>query len=211
MDSEVLAEVRHLFAPEEGALANARARVPDHLDAPTPEVGALLRWAALTCRARTAVEIGSGGGISGLWLVPALGERGVLTSIEPDPHAQALATSAYAEGGIEARIRAILSDPTAVLPRLSDGAYDLVLLQGPSSSFPTALEHARRLLRPGGILIARGVLRHGEHAEQLARFLDALAGDELLPASVLPLDGGLVLATRGDDPADADPAGGTRH
>lgn len=206
MDSEVLAEVRHLFAPEEGALAAARTRAPDHLEVPTPEVGALLRWAATTCRAGSAVEIGAGGGISGLWIVPALGARGVLTSIESDPHAHALATTAYAEAGVEGRIRAILSDPNDVLPRLSDGAYGLVLLQGVPSGFVGALAHARRLLRPGGMLIARGVLRHGHHAEDLARFLDALASDELLTCSVLPLDGGLVLATRGEDPTE-DPTG----
>ena len=199
MDSEVLAEVRQLFAPEEGALAAARTRAPDHLAVPTPEVGALLRWAAITCRAGSAVEVGSGGGISGLWIVPALSARGVLTSIEADPHAHSLATTAYAEADLAGRIRAILSDPTDVLPRLSDGAYDLVVLQGAPAGFHGALEHARRLLRPGGMLIARGVLRHGHHADALARFLDALAADEALTSSILPLDGGLVLATRGED------------
>lgn len=204
MDGEVLAEVRALFAAEEGAVAAARYRAPGNLEVPSPEVGALLRWAAITCRARAVVELGAAAGLSGLWIVPVLGERGVLTSIEADPHAQGLATTAYAEAGIDGRVRAILSDPVDVLPRLSDGAYDLFLLQGSPASFPAALGHARRLLRPGGMLIARGLLRHGEHAEHLARFLDALAADELFEAAVLPLDGGLVLATRGEDPTVAD-------
>jgi predicted O-methyltransferase YrrM len=205
VDIEVLAEVRRLFAPEEDALTAARTRAPSNLEVPTPEVGAFLRWVATTCHARTAVEVGAAGGISGLWLAPALGERGVLTSIEPEPHAHGLATDAYAEAGIDARVRTILSDPVDVLPRLSDGAYDLVLLQGPPASFLPGLEHARRLLRPGGILIARGVLRPSDHAESLARFLDSLANDELMTASVLPIDDGLALATRGEDPEHDEP------
>ncbi len=207
MDSEVLAHVRHLFAPEEGPVAAARDRVADHLDVPDPEIGALLQWAATTARARTAVEVGSAGGLTGLWLVPALGERGVLTSIEADPHAHGLAVNAYEEAGLQGRVRSILSDPQEVLPRLSDAGYDLVVLQGPPTSFPACLDHARRLLRPGGWLVARGVLRHGEQADALATFLDALAADEGLTTSVLPIDGGLVLATRGEDAA-SDPEAG---
>jgi predicted O-methyltransferase YrrM len=202
VDCEGVAVGRHLFSPEAGPLVAARTRVPDHLDVPSPEVGSLLRWAAVTCRARTAVEVGSGGGISGLWLIPALGPRGMLTSIEPDPHAHGFATTAYAEAEVDAQVRAIRSEPADVLPRLSDGGYDLVILQGATVSYPAALDHARRLLRPGGILIARGVLRGGDHAEHLARFLDALANDDALTPSILPFDDGLVLATRDDDPPD---------
>jgi predicted O-methyltransferase YrrM len=205
VDAEVLAEVRRVIAPEDDAIAAARSRAPEGLAVPTPEVGALLAWAAATCHARSAVEVGAAGGVSGLWLLPRLDDRGVLTSIEPDPHAHGLASSAYDAAGVQPRVRAIMSDPAEVLPRLSDGAYDLVLLQGAPDAFPTGLEHARRLLRPGGMLLARGVLRPGRHADALARFLEDLASDEAWTATVLPIDGGLALATRNDDP-DVDAA-----
>lgn len=201
MDTDVLAEVRRLIAPEEGPLAAARERAPASLSPPPPEIGALVAWAATTCGARTAVEVGSAAGITGLWLLPHLAERGVLTSIEADPHAHGLATQAFVDAGVHGRVRAIQSDPLAVLPRLSDAAYDLVLLQGGPDGYPAALDHARRLLRPGGMLLARGVLRPGTHADALARFLDDLASDEHLTATVLPLDDGLALATRLPDPA----------
>ena len=200
MDTDVQAEVRRLFAPEEGARAIARERAADTVRPPSPEVGALLQWVATTCQARAAVEIGGAGGVSGLWLLDGLGEGGVLTSIEADPHAHGLATSAYADAEVGTRVRAILGQPEAVLPRLSDGVYDLMLLQAGPSGYADALDHARRLLRPGGVLVARGVLRHGDHADSLARFLDDLAADDLLAATVLPLDDGLALATRGRDP-----------
>ena len=204
METDVLAEVRRLIAPEEGALADARERVPAALAPPDPEIGALLAWAATTCRARTAVEIGAAGGISGLWLLPHMSERGVLTSIEPDPHAHGLAAEAFAAADVATRVRAIQSDPLDVLPRLSDAGYDLVLLQGSPDGYAQVLPDVRRVLRPGGMLLARGVLRPGPHADALARFLDDLANDEVLTVTVLPLDGGLVLATRGPDPDDGE-------
>ncbi|MCA1784290.1 MAG: class I SAM-dependent methyltransferase [Intrasporangiaceae bacterium] len=203
MDTDVPEEIQRLFASEEGARATARARAVEPVHPPSPEVGSLLRWAAITCGARTAVEVGGAGGVSGLWLIDGLGSGGVLTSIEPDPHAHGLATTAYADAEVGTRVRAILGQPEQVLPRLSDGAYDLMLLQSGPAGYVDALAHARRLLRPGGLLVARGILRPGDHAETVARFLDDLADDDRMTASLLALDGGLIIATRGED-ADPD-------
>lgn len=199
MDTDVQAEVRRLFASEEGARATARSQVPDTIRPPSPEVGALLRWTAITCGAAAVVEVGGAAGLSGLWLLDGLPPTGVVTSIEPDPHAHGLATSAYADAQVGGRVRAILGQPDAVLPRLSDGAYDLMLLQSGPAGWVDALGHARRLLRPGGVLVARGVLRHGDQADALARFLEELAADETMTATVLPTEDGLALATRAPD------------
>ena len=195
MDPQVLAEVRRRLAEEDAALAAARSRAPD--DAPSPEVGTLLAWAATTTGARAAVEVGACGGVSGLWLSRGLATRGVLTSVEPDPYAHGLASDAFGQAEGADRVRSIHGEPATVLPRLSDGGYDLVLLQGAAADYPEQLDHARRLLRPGGVLIARRVLRRGEAPEALARFVDALADDhEGFASTLLDLDDGLVLATR---------------
>ncbi len=203
VDAQVLAEVRQLTAPEEGPLAAARQRAMPALRPPSPEVGTLLRWAARTCAARTAVEVGSAGGVSGLWILAGLPDRGVLTSIDPDPHAHGLSTQAFEEAEAGSRVRSILGEPDTVLARLSDGAYDLMVLQ--SAPLDAAeLEHAHRLLRAGGMLVVRGVLRPGEHAEAEARLLTSLVEDERFDEMVLPIDDGVVVATRRDDAEDDD-------
>ena len=196
VSSRALAAARRLFAPEDDTLVAARDRAGATLDLPRPEVGALLRWTVKTCDARTAVEVGSAGGVSGLWLLGALPERGVLTSIEPDPDAHALAGETFRSANPGPRLRSIRGDSTTVLPRLSDGSYDLVLLQANPADYPQELAHARRLLRPGGVLVARGVLRSGEYAGALNRFLEELADDSRFSSIVLPVDDGLVMATR---------------
>ena len=195
MDPLVLAEVRRRIADEDEALTAARSRAPS--TAPSPEIGALLAWAAATTQARAAVEIGASGGVSGLWIARGLAPRGVLTSVEADPYAHGLASEAFEWSGTTERVRSIQGEPGTVLPRLSDAGYDLVLLQGRAAEYPDHLAHARRLLRPGGLLVARRVLRRGEDSDALARFVDALAEDrEDFTTTVLDVDEGLVLATR---------------
>jgi predicted O-methyltransferase YrrM len=198
MEGVALDRVRELTATEDDATVAARERAGRTV-LPSPELGSLLRWIGTTIAARSAVEVGSAGGVTGLWLVRGLAERGVLTTIDDDPHAHGLATDAFERAGLGARVRAILGDPGEVLPRLSDAGYDLVVLQGSAFATIDPLEHARRLLRPGGVLIALGLLASGDHAEARARFVQALADDPAFAPVVLPLDEGIALATRQPD------------
>jgi predicted O-methyltransferase YrrM len=207
VDEQVLAQVRQVMAAEPDVVTAARARAAGVGTPPPPEVGALLRWAVATSGAQHVIEVGAAAGVTGAWVLDALPARGVLTSIEEDPHAHALAAELFEELGAGARVRAILGRAATVLPRLSDGAYDVVLLQGRPALTAEDLDHARRLLRPGGLLIARTVLRAGEHADRVAAALTALAEDEGFSATLLPVDGGVVLATR----LDPDARGASDH
>ncbi len=194
MEPALTTELRRLFAAEPDTTVTARRRAAA-TEPPDPELGSLLRWAVSSVAARAVIEVGAAGGVSGAWIVPQLPDRGVLTSIEPDPHAHGLATDAFEAMHAGPRVRAIRGEPATVLDRLSDGAYDLLLLQTTPALTRALLAHARRLLRPGGLLIARGVLRDGTQAEEVAHALQDLAEDEAMTSVVLPLDGGLVLAT----------------
>jgi predicted O-methyltransferase YrrM len=196
VDAQLLAELRPLLAAEDDALTAARTRAEGTMRPASPETGALVAWVAQLVGARAAVEVGAAGGVCGLWLLRGLAERGTLTSIEPDPHGHRLASDAYRGAGT--RVRSILGAPATVLPRLADGGYDLVVLQPEQGSVAEDLAHARRLLRPGGVLVARDVARRGEHAETRARFLQQVTEDEAFMSALLPLGDGVLLATRLD-------------
>jgi predicted O-methyltransferase YrrM len=196
VEPDVLEQLRRVVAPETDALAVARARAQATAMLPAPEVGALLRFAAAHTRARTVVEVGSAAGVSGLWLLSGLADGGVLTSIEPDAHTHALAADAYADGEVAERVRSILGDPMAVLPRLSDGGYDLMLVQSTARTTVDTLDHAHRLLRPGGLYLARGVLAPGNDADLLAQFVADTVEDERFHTTLLPFDDGILLAER---------------
>lgn len=181
--------------------ARARSSATDHV--PDDATGQFLAWLARGHGVRAAVEVGSAAGVSGLWLLRGLADRGVLTSVEEDAHRHGLATQAYAEAGVADRVRAIEGDPATVLPRLADGGYDLVLLQ--QGDDPDALRHARRLVREDGVVVARragakrparGVVQGLTGAEDASDLVDDADFDTV----VLPVDDGLLLARRRPTP-----------
>ncbi|MGI8575343.1 MAG: O-methyltransferase [Egibacteraceae bacterium] len=205
MDDDRTTAYLRAFGGEEGeALRSARAR-SEEADIPgvPPETGALLRWVAELAGCRHAAEIGGGGGYSGLWLLEGMQPRGVLTSIELDPGHQALAQRAFAEAGMSERVRLILGPALSVLPRLADRAYEVVFLDAVKAEYIDYLPHAKRMLRPGGLLVADNVLWSGRVAdpsytdddtEGLRMFTAAVKDDPDFLGQIVPTGDGVLIA-----------------
>jgi predicted O-methyltransferase YrrM len=156
--------------------------------------------------ARAVVEVGTGAGVSGLYLLAGMPEDGVLTTIDVEAEHQRAAREAYAEAGIRPnRTRAITGRALDVLPRLTDGAYDLVLLDADKRDFDAYLEQALRLLRPGGVLAVDNALWHDKVADPAQRDESTTAirelgkrvrDDERLLPALLPSGDGLLVAVK---------------
>lgn len=119
-----------------------------------PATGAALRFLATAINARAVVEVGTGCGSSGIWLLRGMRSGGVLTSVDTEPEYQRLARKSFAEAGFATnQARLILGRALDVLPRLSDGAYDLVFCDADPASYPEYLTEGLRLLRSGGVMV----------------------------------------------------------
>lgn len=146
------------WAEEAPALTAAR-RAADALQVPciARSTGAALRLLAASLGATAAVELGSGTGVSGGWILEGLDPEGILTTVDADPELHAVARDTFIEMGIpHTRVRPIAGDPFDVLTRLTDAAYDLLVV-GPGLTLSVPDEHAllnaaARLLRPGGAI-----------------------------------------------------------
>lgn len=148
-----------------------------------PGGGALLTFLAAAIKARSVVEIGTGAGVSGLYLLRGMATDGVLTSIDLEAEHQRLAKEAFTEAGIAAgRARLITGRALDVLPRLTDGAYDLVFGDAAKGEYGDYLGEALRLLRPGGIVAFDNALWHGRVPDASARDAETVAVRELLRA-----------------------------
>jgi predicted O-methyltransferase YrrM len=200
----IAAYLAGLTVVEDDVLLHARDRASAGGMPPvSADSGAFLRLAAGWVGAQAAVEIGSGAGYSGVWIVRGLAPKGVLTTIEVDPDHQRLAKNTYEEAGFANRVRSILGRALDVLPRLTDGGYDLAFLDAVKSEYPEYLEHAVRLVRPGGVILADNVLWSGRVAdpqvtdadtEGLREYARRIAVDRRLDSVILTIGDGLAVS-----------------
>ena len=124
---------------------------------------------------------------------------GVLTSVDTEPEYHRLARRAFAQAGFAAnQARLILGRATDVLPRLSDGGYDLVFCDADQAAYPEYLTASQRLLRAGGIVVFNDVLPPGAGpATDGLRELSGMVGnDERLVPLLLPVAGGMLAAIK---------------
>jgi len=179
-----------------------------------PAVGAALRFLACAVGARTAVEIGTGCGSSGIWLLRGMRPGSTLTSVDTEPEYQRMARKAFTQAGFaQNQARLILGRALDVLPRLSDGTYDLVFCDADARDYPDYLTAALRLLRPGGVVAFNNALLagpadpadppgEGEGDSSLDLDLDLASqvrsNDRLVPV-LLPLGDGLLAAVKRGD------------
>gem|GEM_PF-4739227 len=89
------------FVEENELLAQAREAATDlGADPVSTGVGATLRLLAATCGAKAVLEIGTGAGVSGLWLLQGMSPDGVLTTIDQEVEFHKHARRAFAAAGI---------------------------------------------------------------------------------------------------------------
>jgi len=186
-------------------IAAARARSDElRIDAVSTGAGAALRFLSGVVGARNVVEVGTGTGVSGLWLLRGMHPDGVLTSVDIEGEHLRLAREAFLEDGIAPnRTRLITGRALDVLPRLADGAYDMVLIDGPADEFALCLDEAMRLLRPNGLVVFAGAFGGGLVADPSQRDPETIArramahqvrDDERLLPVLLPFGDGLLAA-----------------
>ena len=188
-------------------LLRARERASELGCAPVlPGSGAVLSVLAASIQARAVVEIGTGTGVGSLYLLRGMPADGVLTTIDVEVEHQRAAKEAFAEAGIRpTRTRAISGRALDVLPRLTDGAYDLVFIDADKEGYPAYVEEALRLLRPGGVVALDNALWHDRVADPARRdelttvvreVGRALRKDDRVLTAMLPTGDGLLLGVR---------------
>ena len=195
------------FAIEDDVITAARDRARELGCVPIgPAGGATLRVLAAATGARAVVEVGTGAGVSGLCLLGGMTDDGVLTTVDIEGEHQRAAKEAFGEAGIATtRYRLINGSAAEVLPRLRDGAYDLVFVDADKTAYGVYFEQALRLLRPGGVMAFDNALWHDRVADSSQRDPDTttlreltktVRDDKRLISALLPVSDGLLVAAK---------------
>jgi predicted O-methyltransferase YrrM len=195
------------YATEDIVLQTARSLAREvGLTAVTPGAGSVLSLLAAAGSAKAVVEIGTGTGVSGVWLLRGMRADGVLTTIDVENEHQRIARRIFQEAGfVASRTRIITGRALDVLPRLADGVYDLIFVDADAAEFGACAEAALRLLRRGGVLVINGALAGGRISDPAARDVDTITiretvkavreSEEWIPA-LIPTGAGLLAAVK---------------
>jgi predicted O-methyltransferase YrrM len=192
---------------EDALLAAARERADEiGAGAVTPAVGALLSLLAKLSGGKAVAEVGTGAGVSGLWLLSGMSDDGVLTTIDSEPEYLRIAKQAFSDAGIgPSRTRLIGGRAQEVLTRLADESYDLVFIDADPIDQPDYVVEGVRLLRSGGVIVVHRAALGGRAGDPTAGDAEVtavreaarlIAEDERLTPALVPLGDGLLAAVR---------------
>jgi predicted O-methyltransferase YrrM len=193
------------FLPEDDILVTTRRNAAEVGGAApvSPVTGGTLRFIAAATGARSVVEIGTGCGTSGIWLLRGMRPGAVLTSVDVEPEHQRLARAAFLAAGFPtSRDRLIGGLALEVLPRLADAAYDMVFCDADPQEYPDYLAAALRLLRPGGVVVIDDALgsEHGpDDSAATSELRETVRADDRLVPLLLPVANGLLAAVKRED------------
>ena len=172
----------------------------------TSAVGSLLRYLTHLVGATSIVEVGTGAGVSGLWIFQTLSPKGLLTSIDDEVENAKLAKQAFEEAGIpSSRYRLITGNSREIVTKLADSLYDIFILRK-GEDLLESVENAHRSLRPGGILVLDQALLGGKVADPTQRDPRTIALREVIKVikearemwlpMILPVGDGVLVATK---------------
>ena len=200
--------VSDLFAAEDEALRYIRLETPNQ-GLPDigiePEEGRFLQFLAATCRAKLALEIGTLGGYSSVWIARGLQPGGRLITIEKSARHAEVAQAHLAYSGAAAQVEIRVGDAHQILPGLAGlGPFDFIFIDAEKSGNPTYYEWALENLRPGGVLAVHNAFWGGSVAQDVSgpaidevRSFNALvAQDRRVISTIYPAGDGTLVAVK---------------
>jgi predicted O-methyltransferase YrrM len=193
--------------PDEIAAARAHS-IEQGVEAVSAATGAHLAVATASIEAQSIIEIGTGLGVSGLWMLRGA-PHAHLTTIDLEAEHQQHARRFFTEAGhATAKVRMITGRAAEVLPRMNESSYDVVLVDADARGILEYIEHALRLVRTGGIVLVPHALWRDTVADPAKReattrdfrtLISELSTSEAVHVALSPVgDGLLQIVTRAE-------------
>lgn len=184
-----------------------KAGLPDI--AVSSDVGRILSLLVSTTAGRRAVELGTLGGYSAIWIARALHPDGQMVSVESDPTAADFAEQELRTAGLDGKVSIERAPALDALPKIAatfgPGAVDFAFVDADKLEYPSYWTRLRPLIALGGYFVADNVLGAGswwiDHTDREARnAVDELsrmvAADDAFHSVILTQREGLLVARR---------------
>lgn len=151
------------------------------------------------------LEVGTAIGFSAISFSKYIAEGGRIDTIEIESLRVEQALENIEKVGVQDKIRVLEGDALEVLPYLTE-SYDVIFIDAAKGKYNEFFEHAMRLCKKGGYIIADNVLYKGmvqsdynKHKQRTAvnklrMFIDSVLNNDNLEAKLLDIGDGLIIA-----------------
>jgi len=144
-----------------------------------PEVALFLAITAQAINAKRALEIGTAIGYGAITLARAMGEGGLVTTIDPSEERLRVAREFTRRAGVESRVEFVQATALDALPQLG-GPFDLAYIDAVKEEYCDYLDLIAPRMRRGGVILADNVLWKGQVATGRLHSPDQRASTEAL-------------------------------
>lgn len=153
------------------------------------------------------LEIGTAVGYSAICFTKFLSDDGIIDTIERDKQRIEEAKLNIKKAEVEKQINIISGDAVEILPTINK-KYDMVFIDAAKGKYPIFLEHALRLLKNDGIILADNILYKGyvmsdynKHKQRTAvrnlrEYIKETTEDPNLITEILEIGDGLAISKR---------------
>ena len=147
-----------------------------------------------------ALELGTFTGYSALCIAEGLPEGGCLITVEADDELEEVIMSNFATSEVGDRIELKIGKALDICRGLPSGEFDLIFIDADKREYPQYYEEAKRLLRPGGYMLADNTLwdgnvilesKHDRQTHGIRIFNEMAVADPDVETVILPLRDGL--------------------
>ena len=164
-----------------------------------------MEWLIVTHPIQQILELGTFTGYTTLRLARAIGNAGMVTTIESSTQHADIAEKYFAKDGRTKQINLLRGTVREQLPNLVGCDYDLVYVDADKAEYPEYLRLLEPLLHVGSIIVADNVLWGGKtyspsvqdaRTNALRAFNQALFADPSYKTTLLPAGDGVIVATK---------------
>lgn len=170
----------------------------------TPDVGRFLQILVAMTSGRLAIELGTLGGYSAIWIARGLSVDGRLITIEYDDRHADFAQRELAEAGLAEKVEIVRGAALDMIPRLFErfgpGSVDFVFIDAVKEEYVAYFEALREMVAVGGLVVADNIYGTGQgwidEGFGTDDFNRRVAADPDFEATATPMRAGLLIARR---------------
>lgn len=162
--------------------------------------GRILKMLTQLVDPRKALEIGTFTGYSALCIAEGMREGTELVTIEIEDELEESILKTFAESGEGRKITLRIGDAMEVCREFPDETFDMIFVDADKREYPEYYHECKRLLRPGGVMLADNTLwdghvvennRHDPQTTGIREFNRLAVEDSEMETAIIPLRDGI--------------------